>query len=553
MKKNAFKKFLALMLVAAMAVSTIACGGDKKEELAAETPAETSAEAPAETPAEEEAEVNFDETMEVSWLGVPRFGSGEEGGYAETLLEETYNLKITPMFFDQEGYADKKSVTLLGGTIPDLLYEMDPSHVQNDVDQGFIQEVPFEMIAKYAPDYYEFINKYCPEAWLYCNVDGKNYGLPNLNYSGNIPYAGVWRTDWLANVGIDKIPETLDEFYEAMYKFAKEDPDGNGKDDTYGMTNDINTFHMMFAEFFGAYGASPFTWVYAEDGTVQYGGLQDNVKEALTTLAKWYNEGLIHPDFISDSCWNADRFKNGEVGYMQNNGAATINDEANENSLINKVRINCPEATVENATMPVGPNGDQGRFVWGLPQHVVSFGVNCDEAKLIRLLTIMNDIIADNELNFKLHMGDESRWESDEKAGITMKKDLDPSNASMGLADTATGHAFFAPVVSSFEYQETYLTDAVKEYRAQYTPTELGIADIFNKTDVVPSAASYLTDVRTQQISIMTKIIRGEENIDFYDTFAAYWEANGGAEMTAEAQAMGAVLDNIYTAVGVSK
>ena len=31
------------------------------------------------------------------------------------------------------------------------------------------------------------------------------------------------------------MPETLDDFYEVLKAFKEKDPDGNGKDDTYGM------------------------------------------------------------------------------------------------------------------------------------------------------------------------------------------------------------------------------------------------------------------------------------------------------------------------------
>ena len=50
----------------------------------------------------------------------------------------------------------------------------------------------------------------------------------SYNYANKYHIASVWRDDWLKKVGIDKIPETLDEAETAFYKFRNDDPDGNG-------------------------------------------------------------------------------------------------------------------------------------------------------------------------------------------------------------------------------------------------------------------------------------------------------------------------------------
>lgn len=495
--------------------------------------------------------------MTISWLGIPWFGTGKEGGYAETLLEERYDIEIKPIFFDKAGYADKKSVTMLGGEIPDLIYELDPADLQSDANQRFIQEIPYEKIKELAPDYYNFINENCPEAWLYSNVDGKNYGLPNLDWGGKTPTAGIWRTDWLKNVGINKIPETIEEFHDALYKFRHNDPDGNGKKDTYGMTGDVGSWHKMFMEFFGAYGARPFSWVKTENG-IEYGGLQDNVREALATLAQWYKEELIHPDFISDNVYDNKKFINGDVGYFTYGGGSRINDKELQTSLVNRITAVNPNAAVDNAYMPKGPRGEAGNFVWGYPAHVVAFGKDCDEEKLNKLLTIMNDIIKDEDLCVKLHIGDESKWKYIDESvgldgGIEVIDEWGQVTAEHGMGYSASAFVFFAPVNASFKTAEKYTDLATKEYRAKYVPETLALGDYFNKADVVPSANKYFADLRNQQIIIMTKIIRGEQDISYYDDFVKFWETQGGEKLTQEANQLYETLNNIYSQVGVDK
>ncbi len=498
---------------------------------------------------------NADGKMTISWLGIPWFGTAKEGGYAETLLEDRYDIEISPLFYDKEGYADKKSVTMLGGNIPDLIYELDPIDVKNDVNQGFIREIPLELIKEKAPDYFQFINENCPKAWLYSNVDGKNYGLPNLDYIGNIPSNGVWRADWLENLGIEKIPQTIDEFHDALYKMRHNDPDGNGQKDTYGMTGDVTTWHQMFSNIFGAYNARPFCWVSTDEGIV-YGGLQDNVKEALTTLAQWYKEELIHPEFISDNIYDSTKFINGTVGYVAYGGGDTINDTENENSLINKITAVNPDAKVTNAYFPAGPNGDYGAYVWGHAAHVVSFGKNCDDEKLDKLLGMMNDMITDDDLAVKLHMGEfGTMWQYKDDAlkeggGVEYTDEFDPIYSEHALS-YELGFSFFDPVHINFELASKFVKDATKEYRAEYIPEDAGQGDYFGKVDVVPSAAKYLEGLRNQQIIIMTKIIRGEEDVSYYDEFAKYWESQGGAELTKEANELDGTLQEIYDQIGL--
>ncbi|MGN0180837.1 MAG: extracellular solute-binding protein, partial [Candidatus Ornithomonoglobus sp.] len=64
------------------------------------------------------------------------------------------------------------------------------------------------------------------------SVDGKIFGVYRARVIGR---QGVTiRKDWLDNLGLE-IPKTIDDFEEVLKQFTVGDPDGNGKDDTYGM------------------------------------------------------------------------------------------------------------------------------------------------------------------------------------------------------------------------------------------------------------------------------------------------------------------------------
>lgn len=184
-----------------------------------------------------EVEARGDE-LAISWLGGSSPG-GMPGSFIEKYLGEKFKIRFQPIFLSHDGYVKRKPLMMMGGQVPDVLREYDPLLLQRDAYHGFLLPIPYEVILEHAPTYVRHVNETGPVAWLYAHWNGKNYGLPTTYYGGLFPGAGVWRGDWLKAVGIDKVPETLDEMHEALKRFRYNDPDGNGKQDTYGMTADL--------------------------------------------------------------------------------------------------------------------------------------------------------------------------------------------------------------------------------------------------------------------------------------------------------------------------
>ena len=94
---------------------------------------------------------------------------------------------------------------LCGGDIPDIMWNGDPLGVRANLRNGFIMEIPYELILEHAPTYVTYLNRYGKEAWLYTHYNGKNYGLPTFFADANRPRISAWRMDWLRHVGIDLV------------------------------------------------------------------------------------------------------------------------------------------------------------------------------------------------------------------------------------------------------------------------------------------------------------------------------------------------------------
>ena len=128
------------------------------------------------------------------------------------------------------------------------------------------------------------------------------YGIPaTSNVEGSLRTLWI-RKDWLEAVGRD-VPKTMEEVIDLAIAFTEEDPDGNGKKDTWGLPIDrdgptsrlLNTFEIMA----NACGYYPARLIAGADGKIAYGSLEPGLKDILQQLQDLYKMGAIDPEFAS--------------------------------------------------------------------------------------------------------------------------------------------------------------------------------------------------------------------------------------------------------------
>lgn len=120
------KKFLALLLVGAMSLSLVACGGGSTEKTTEEAPATEEAEAPA--PATEEAEAPAETAVAgdiTLWTyPVGKFGDAEAVSGIVTAFNEVYpDVNVTVEYLDYTSGDDQVTAAIEAGTTPDLVLE----------------------------------------------------------------------------------------------------------------------------------------------------------------------------------------------------------------------------------------------------------------------------------------------------------------------------------------------------------------------------------------------------------------------------------------------
>jgi putative aldouronate transport system substrate-binding protein len=167
--------------------------------------------------------------------------------------------------------------------------------------------------------------QYDADSRAHSTVNGKAYGFASPG--AVVRNEGVLiRKDWLDKLGL-AVPVTTEDFIKVMQAFTNNDPDGNGRKDTYGYGAFVEIDAMSeglgrrFDPLMGAFGVAG-TWSLAARDP----GL--NVRkpayyEGVSYVKRIIDEGLIDPNWMS---YGKDDFraawKQGRFGIMREQNAA---------------------------------------------------------------------------------------------------------------------------------------------------------------------------------------------------------------------------------------
>jgi putative aldouronate transport system substrate-binding protein len=215
--------------------------------------------------------------------------------------------------------------------------------------------------------------------------DGKQYGLPE---PPPIPKREglVIRKDWLDKLGLE-VPTTPEELLAVAVAFTEQDPDGNGKNDTYGVGGFLNGQGLgtRFDFIMGAYGV-PGVWNFTDPASFGLNVRSDQYPEALAYFKSLVDAKVIDPDWptLTRDDFRA-RWKQGSFGIMWEDFAALSNKSNYE-----PFDTNFPDAEWIPVASPKGASGDAyygvytGRGqIFGVSQKAVDDGKGEAIARLL--------------------------------------------------------------------------------------------------------------------------------------------------------------------------
>jgi len=211
-----------------------------------------------------------------------------------------------------------------------------------------------ELFDKYANETWKSAVNRDPSIWNKYTFDGKRLAIPVPDVAMGSDTV-IWvRDDWFKKLNL-AYPTTIEEFEKVLDAFVNQDPDGNGKKDTYGLSislkNDIAAWYSDSAFVFGAYGAVPDIWNKLEDNTLQYGLVDPSFKTGLKKLNEWYGKKYFSPESGNlAETEAADFFAKGNVGMV-------AGPRWGRWWPLNNVESAVPGAKLKAIPVPRGPEG----------------------------------------------------------------------------------------------------------------------------------------------------------------------------------------------------
>lgn len=291
MKNNTVKKLLAVALAGTMVVGMTACASKPAASTSTSTSKEvtTSTSTSTSTETSVEVETKLDPLTISVLLGSTDLHEGDDVNYNNTVkfINEYTNMDVQWEWVEYANVGNITNEAIIAGNFRDIMQVGYDGTFVKAAEDGYFWD-----ITDYLDDYDNLAT--IPAATrANISVNGRIYALPRSRTLARNGFG--YRADWCDNLGI-KAPTTIDEFYNMLYKFTYNDPDGNGVNDTYGLALDSwNGLWNISNVWFGA----PNVWGVDKNGDLVYYVNTDEWKNAMATYRKWFSEGLIYPDFAN--------------------------------------------------------------------------------------------------------------------------------------------------------------------------------------------------------------------------------------------------------------
>ncbi|ANC32647.1 extracellular solute-binding protein [Isoptericola dokdonensis] len=231
-------------------------------------------------------------TEPITWMAMLHTPTTPEpDGVIETALEEHTGEKFEMQWVPDASKEEKMNAALASGALADIvsLTQVDSSTTRQAMSSGMFWDVE-----PYLADYPN-LSQIDPQTLESARIDGKLYGVPFQKVKAR--YGVIVRQDWLDNLGLET-PHTIEDLTEVAKAFTTDDPDGNGKDDTTGFIDRLESFKVGFRSLAGYFGAGQ-TFQVADDGQVVPAFATDEYKEAMEWYRSVYEAGAVNQEFVT--------------------------------------------------------------------------------------------------------------------------------------------------------------------------------------------------------------------------------------------------------------
>ena len=483
----------------------------------------------------------------------------------EKKLKEDHgiNVDIEVVYVEQANYAEIVNTRLTGGTAPDVFLAQSATALNAYYDQGVIKTWSKDFFKENAPAVYDFIENGAAYGDLKGDVDqwwdaamkgDEMIVIPSFKPDGSMPYKTlIYRGDWLDKLGVteENLPKTVDEFVALMTRFAKEDPDNDGQDNTYGMS--ITGMKALFGSYGIATGFSGSnTYWINKDGKLVNGDVTDEAKEVVTLLAKMYADGLIDPEFVAGkesvegSYWAISHgMVNGLYGASANASidhyrlkGVTSPDDAGGRCATEYWAVNGEDSKFVYAPWPKGPNGDYG---WAVGYAVAVsesavYNAKMSDEKLATIFKILDAFATDDDLYMLAAYGIEGEHYVKNEDG-TVTRSADFSNEGFNEIGLWGCRSLYGAdrAFSQTSYDLVFYNDKSIANRLNWFKKDQYNSYIQDAVSVTLPSNDLFAELNTIRDETWVNMITGKVSLDTWDDYVARYMAEGGQTLQDEA------------------
>ena len=244
-------------------------------------------------------------------------------------IEERLGIRLLIEAPPLSSYGDRVKMLVSTGDMPDLVHYGADIAAKEWAEDGLLLDLT-DLIDQYP----NIAANHTKEQLGDCEflADGRIYGLPRANSYDK--WGFLINKAWLDKVG-KEAPATVEEYIEVCRAFTLEDPDGNGKDDTFGASfganqtsMDSGIWHLRNDYLSMAYSIS--SWHHGTpdaDGSARLRALKSGYADYIKLLRSLYEEGIIDREFVTHKAdEDVEKFAQGRVGIV---GASESNFTSN--------------------------------------------------------------------------------------------------------------------------------------------------------------------------------------------------------------------------------
>lgn len=472
-------------------------------------------------------------------------------------IKSVINVQNVDVFEANDSQYDTNvSMAISMGNLPDIMVVSSQDEVEQLVAAGLIEDLTESYnncISDKVKDMYESYGDSLKDMVTY---DGKIMALPETNITDGPNL--VWlRKDWMDKLGLSE-PHTIDDVVNIVKYFISDDPGNNGTDEsgkpnTVGLVVDTDvtgecgySSEFLLDIIFACFGAYPKQWIMDDEGEIVYGSVTEEAKEALSYISTLYSQGVIDNDFLLRTSTNiCELIENGLCGSFFGPWWAP------NNPLVNAVGKN-PDADWQPYLIATDSDGTTSYHSQNPCYKYVVVRKGYEHPEIAaKMISVMFDKVrfdcTDSEEfanYYQLNV---------EPTARPLSINVDYNNALSICYRNIDAALSGRKNPDSLELLERSYYDACSSYIKNKESTSTQWAAYMSRIkacsliaqdniNVVDSLYFKTTDtmksrwwrLKAKEKEAYLKIISGEEDVSYFDTFVKEWKEQGGETITAE-------------------